>query len=248
MRWDDLQRINDVERLADLGPVVAGFVRDLAFDYFVLAAHSAPAEGPAQAPAPALVLHQLPADWVRARYAMLAREDGQRRDPLVRHAAAGLPPTSWSCDGRVLTTDRQIRRAAVPLLAMAGDFGLRSGVTIPLYQPGVRWSFMNFVSRRRQDPATVARTLADTSLVAHLVESRLRRIAGQARPPVRLTPREAEVLQWTAIGKTSWEISVILRIAERTVNLHVANAVRKLGVRGRTAACARAVADGLICI
>lgn len=41
---------------------------------------------------------------------------------------------------------------------------------------------------------------------------------------------------------------MILRIAERTVNLHVADAVRKLGVRGRTAACARAVADGLIFI
>jgi LuxR family quorum-sensing transcriptional regulator LasR len=31
-------------------------------------------------------------------------------------------------------------------------------------------------------------------------------------------------------GKTSWAISVILRISERTVNFHVNNIMRKLGV------------------
>jgi DNA-binding CsgD family transcriptional regulator len=48
-----------------------------------------------------------------------------------------------------------------------------------------------------------------------------------------LSPREREVLKWLRCGKTSWAISVILRISERTVNYHVNNIMRKLGVISR---------------
>lgn len=39
--------------------------------------------------------------------------------------------------------------------------------------------------------------------------------------PVVLTSREKEVLQWCAIGKTSWEISVICNCSEANVNFHM---------------------------
>ncbi len=45
-----------------------------------------------------------------------------------------------------------------------------------------------------------------------------------------LSPREREVLKWLRSGKTSWAISVILQISERTVNYHVNNIMRKLNV------------------
>ncbi len=48
-----------------------------------------------------------------------------------------------------------------------------------------------------------------------------------------LSPREREVLEWLRLGKTSWDISVILRISERTVNYHVQNIIHKLGVVNR---------------
>ncbi len=48
-----------------------------------------------------------------------------------------------------------------------------------------------------------------------------------------LSVREREVLMWLRCGKTSWAISVILRISERTVNFHVSNIMRKLGVINR---------------
>ncbi len=48
--------------------------------------------------------------------------------------------------------------------------------------------------------------------------------------PIRLTLREKEILLWTAEGKTSWEISLILNIAERTVTFHVQNSIQKLNV------------------
>lgn len=61
-----------------------------------------------------------------------------------------------------------------------------------------------------------------------------------------LSKREIEVLKWTAIGKTSWEVSSILAISERTVNFHVGNIANKLGVSGRRAACSMALSRGLI--
>lgn len=63
---------------------------------------------------------------------------------------------------------------------------------------------------------------------------------------VALSSREAEVLRWTAEGKTSNEVADILRIAERTVNFHINNAVAKLKANNKTAAAVRAAVLGLL--
>ena len=62
-----------------------------------------------------------------------------------------------------------------------------------------------------------------------------------------LTERELTCLQWVAIGKTSWETGRILGLAERTINFHIQNACRKLGVHGRQAAITTAMRSGLLC-
>jgi LuxR family transcriptional regulator, quorum-sensing system regulator CviR len=61
------------------------------------------------------------------------------------------------------------------------------------------------------------------------------------RPPVRLSPRELEVLNLLKLGKTSWDISRILLISERTVNYHVGNIMRKLDAINRIQAVYEAV-------
>jgi LuxR family transcriptional regulator, quorum-sensing system regulator BjaR1 len=53
-------------------------------------------------------------------------------------------------------------------------------------------------------------------------------------------------LTWVARGKSAWEIGEILDIAKRTVDEHVATAVRKLEASGRVHAVALAVRDHLI--
>ncbi len=52
----------------------------------------------------------------------------------------------------------------------------------------------------------------------------------------QLTDREAEVLVWTARGKSNREISQILSISPRTVNKHLERIFTKLGVENRAAA------------
>lgn len=53
-----------------------------------------------------------------------------------------------------------------------------------------------------------------------------------------VTEREAEVLLWIAHGKTNREIGQILNMSPRTVNKHLEQIFRKLGVENRTTAAA----------
>ena len=64
--------------------------------------------------------------------------------------------------------------------------------------------------------------------------------------PFGLTKREVEVLQWSARGKTSAEISIILDLGKRTVDFHIDNAREKLNVATRTEAVVRAALLNII--
>ena len=57
-----------------------------------------------------------------------------------------------------------------------------------------------------------------------------------------LSPRETEVLCWVARGQTDKEVATSLGIRLGTVGKHLEHVYAKLGVTGRTAAVARAVA------
>jgi DNA-binding response OmpR family regulator len=63
---------------------------------------------------------------------------------------------------------------------------------------------------------------------------------------VQLNDREVETLTWVARGKTSLEISTILKLSKRTVDFHIDNARNKLGVSTRTEAAIKAVTGRLI--
>jgi len=61
------------------------------------------------------------------------------------------------------------------------------------------------------------------------------------RETFAVTGREADVLLWIANGKTNREIGQILDMSPRTVNKHLEQVFRKLGVENRTAAAATAI-------
>lgn len=68
----------------------------------------------------------------------------------------------------------------------------------------------------------------------------------QDKSIINLTRREHEVLRWASEGKTSQDISMILGISHKTVNLHAENLINKLGASNRTNAVVRAIRLGLI--
>src|SRR5215475_156675 len=83
--------------------------------------------------------------------------------------------------------------------------------------------------------------LGETYLPARIVQ----KVAEGMRKP-ELSPREVEVLQWVAAGKSNKEIGAQLFIAEGTVKTHVKNVLEKLSVVGRTGAIREGVRRGLV--
>jgi DNA-binding CsgD family transcriptional regulator len=64
--------------------------------------------------------------------------------------------------------------------------------------------------------------------------------------PLRLTPREVEVLMWTACGKTSVEIAGFMSVSDETTRAHIKNICFKLGAANKTHGTAIALVHGLI--
>jgi DNA-binding CsgD family transcriptional regulator len=61
-----------------------------------------------------------------------------------------------------------------------------------------------------------------------------------------LSPREIDVLKLAAAGKTAYESARILNLSARTINFHVQEAIRKLGVNNKVSAVIAAVKAGYL--
>jgi DNA-binding response OmpR family regulator len=88
----------------------------------------------------------------------------------------------------------------------------------------------------------------DFDVLAAVIASRLKRVARGSLWPklIDLGERERETLTWAARGKTFAEIGEILGLSRRTVEFHLDNARRKLGVPTRTQALIKAAIGQLI--
>jgi DNA-binding NarL/FixJ family response regulator len=69
---------------------------------------------------------------------------------------------------------------------------------------------------------------------------------GAKGPAVPLTPREEEVVKLIAEAHTNTQIAQILQLAEKTVESHRANVLRKLGMRDRVELVRYAIRRGLV--
>jgi DNA-binding NarL/FixJ family response regulator len=88
----------------------------------------------------------------------------------------------------------------------------------------------------------------DFEILAAIIDARLGKGARNEEwsRHVALNDRELECLTWSARGKTSPDIAVILTLSKRTVNFHIENACRKLNVSTRTEAVVKAISGRLI--
>jgi DNA-binding CsgD family transcriptional regulator len=101
-------------------------------------------------------------------------------------------------------------------------------------------------ARRHADPAReVAHRLGAEPLLRELREAGMSPQRQEARAGA-LTPRELEILQLVAQGRSNGEIAKQLFISAKTVSVHVSNILAKLGASGRTEAAALARRRGLL--
>jgi DNA-binding NarL/FixJ family response regulator len=84
--------------------------------------------------------------------------------------------------------------------------------------------------------------ITERVITAYIEQSR----SADLDPHETLTPREREVLQLAAEGKSSTSIAARLHLSHRTVENHRANLMRKLGLQNQTELVRYAVRRGLI--
>ena len=84
----------------------------------------------------------------------------------------------------------------------------------------------------------------DSTLTARMTARLLGRADRTAKPVAELTEREAAVLRLIASGYSNKEIANQLSLSVKTVEAHKANAMRKLGLRGRIDIVKYAVLQG----
>ena len=161
-------------------------------------------------------------------------------DPVVRKIKMQNRPLRWS---RVQPGSGD---PGSHVLAEAGEFGMRDGIAVPVFN---RDGLCVVVSMAAEHYDLSATDEAGLHLASIYFQGRLEHIRARSTLPQRgpkLTPRERECLSWVAAGKTDWETSQILNIAEQTVHEYVQNALIKLNATTRAQAVAIALAGKLI--
>ena len=88
--------------------------------------------------------------------------------------------------------------------------------------------------------------LLSTEPAMQVFESELGTFLGNTGARPQLSPRQLEVLQGVARGRTDKEVAKILQLSPRTVEMHVSGAMKALGCATRSEAVYRAGALGLL--
>ncbi|MDD5057817.1 MAG: LuxR family transcriptional regulator [Sideroxydans sp.] len=165
-------------------------------------------------------------------------------DPTVAHCVTRSTPLIW--EPAVFA-----RKQQKEMYEEACSHGLRSGISLPFHGPGGEIGILCFVndtepSKRFQRDALHAMP-ALSMLRDFAFESSLRyaKLGNQESQPA-LTRRELECLKWCASGKTSWEISQILRCSESAINFHFGNLRRKFNATSRRQVVVKAIHYGLL--
>jgi len=234
-KWQDnlLTLADSAKSPSELFVGLLNVSRELGFEY---CAYGIKAPFPISSPR-VVMLNNYPSEWhdryCENKYSLI--------DPAVKHGERSAASVIWGGDFFAQTRDfcEEARLCGL-------HFGLAQS------SRDLRGFTGLLTLARSEDPlddaelSSLREIMPWLTQVSHLAMSKL--LIGQLLPEceVALTTREAEVLRWTAEGKTSAEISTILQIAERTVNYHINNACDKLRAVNRTAAAVKAALLGLI--
>jgi DNA-binding CsgD family transcriptional regulator len=166
------------------------------------------------------------------------------KDPIPKHAFTTSAAYTWD---HVVET-RPISKKQRRLMCEAQDARLKSGAAVALYGPNFEVAGVGLASsvggvNPSKDMLSIVRAL---SYQFHIAYSQFDLITAEPTQPLYLTPREREVLSFSAEGKSIPVIGAILSISDNTVNFHLKNIYKKLNVATRQTAVVKGIRLGLI--
>jgi DNA-binding CsgD family transcriptional regulator len=237
MRYQDYLEVSASTDVEHFERRLVRFVGDMGFG---LVSAALVVDAPGQAPRFAMIGNTPEAFFDSSRSAM-----DSKRDPVLRRLRNATVPF-------VYDQALYVAEGAADLWEEQAAHGYQTGISMALHMPEGR-HFLLGVDRAEALPQSVdelTRLMADLQLLAvYAQDTAVRLLLTGPSPsvqPVRLTPREREVLVWTREGKSAWAVGQILAMSEHTVNYHLRNVMRKMDVSSKHLAILRAQAMGLL--
>ena len=233
-----LDFVQQLQRLTNYDEVCQLIMKELEwFGYSCVTSFSIP--GPGSQLKDGILLNNRPEEYVD-RY---AEKNYVMHDPVVKELRRNMTPYSWG-DVR---EGRDLKKSERAIIDEARDFGARDGFIIPIVS---RSGSVSLFCPCGLDPDLSPRARAALEIIGIYSHHALARaVVHKQREEVvhtPLTPREREIMQWVAAGKTDEEIGEILSIGASTVTSHVENAKQKLDTFRRTYAVVQAIRLGEI--
>jgi DNA-binding CsgD family transcriptional regulator len=186
------------------------------------------------------VLGNYPADWMDYYMA----KGYFAKDPIPKHAFTTAAAYTWEHVVETCAISSRQKR----LMNEAQDAKLLSGAAVAIYGPNFEVAGVGIASS-----AGAVKPSGDTLSVIRALSHQFHFAYSQfdlprAAPPrqVYLTPREREILSFSAEGKSIPVIAAILSLSGNTVNFHLKNVYAKLDVSTRQTAVVKAIRLGLI--
>ena len=206
---------------------IGAFSSECGFDYFTIT----------RLPQPKLKLgpEMLLSRWHRGWLSYYDRQGLYRYDPVGRHCFETALPFLWS-DARYSPDDRM----AAKVMGEAAEHGMRGGFCVPMFGPSGFQAVASFAGAG-EAPSTVRRRALHLVSIASYGWAERRELRHRDREGEVLSPRERDVLAWTALGLNKADVGERLGISEVTVRTHIDRARLKLGAANTLGAVVEAL-------
>ena len=156
-------------------------------------------------------------------------------DPVVAHCKRSVLPIVW---------EKKVFGTAPNLWELAQAHGVHQGWTQAVHDFQGVFSMLTLGRCKGEvSPEELYEKAGQVLWLCHAMHAVVAQKFAEeadAKPPSKLTPRETEILKWSAMGKTASDIAAILCLSERTVGFHISSCFKKLGVNNKIAAVLRA--------
>lgn len=228
---DDLIQLCETEHFDDWLERLKTLTRKLGYANFLLGIKPAPSAASQQV----LIYSDYPVAW-RDRYEAQAYATV---DPIVRHCLNANRPLLWNREHY-----RQPSESA--FFEEAAVHELQQGLALPLHGPRGEAGMLCLKPEHGESAGTMIRSLPMATLLRDYAMERVLKAPTEHGSTVHLTHREKEVLQWSAVGKTTWEIAMILSCTTSAIDFHFKNIRRKFQVSSRQMAVLKAIQQKLI--